>query len=98
MRTLAPELPVAATRPLGAALAPTPIPAPAAAALSFPWDETAQLVAASREEAFVAGAVAAAARHLGVDGPAAGTPVVVLQRVFGRLHRAAVGGATVTCA
>lgn len=103
MRSLSPELPAAATRlldvPADAALADVPttprvavdrldVPDP----LTFAWDAHATTVSGARDAVVVAATVAAAARHLGYSEPAAGTPVVVLQRLFGHLHRAAIAG------
>lgn len=97
MRTLPTELPVAATRPLDVLLPPAParVDAPVQEVhdpAAFAWDEVALAVADSGDRGVVAAAVAGAARHLGFSEPAADTPLVVLQRLYGRLHRAAVAG------
>ncbi len=91
MRTFPTDLPLAATRPLSADR-PAALAARDAAAASFDWDATAHQVAGSRDRKAVAATVATAAHLLGFSTPAADAPLVVLQRTFGRLHRAAARG------
>jgi hypothetical protein len=91
VRTLPTDIPLAATRPLSADR-PAVLAARDAAAASFDWDATALLVAGSGDRRVVAAAVATAAHLLGFSSPDADAPLVVLQRTFGRLHRATVQG------
>jgi hypothetical protein len=91
VRTLPTDIPLAATRPLSADR-PAALAARGAAAASFDWDATAHQVAGSGDREGVAATVATAAHLLGFSIPDADAPLVVLQRTFGRLHRAAVHG------
>jgi hypothetical protein len=91
VRTLPTDIPLAATRPLSADR-PAALAARDAAAASFDWDATALQVAGSCDRQVVAAALATAAHLLGFSNPATDAPLVVLQRTFGRLHRAAVQG------
>lgn len=77
MRSLPTELPAAASRPV-----PT-------RAHDFDWDAAAHRVAHAEDRRTVVATVATAADALGVAPPAADAPMVVLQRVFGHLHRTA---------
>jgi hypothetical protein len=84
VRSLSPELPVAATRPLAALR-------PAGRAAVAAWDDLAHLVAACEDRAVVSAIVTTVARDLGVARPVTtDARLVVLQRAFGRLHRRAL--------
>lgn len=86
MRSLAPELPTAGSRPLDDLASRPKLPADADA-----WSTLAAEIAATSDRAMVADAVAALAAAMEVEVDLDGD-VVVLQRMFGHLHRRALRG------